>query len=44
MTKSKLLMEESGVMDKNHWPAASNCQILQHNVVSSSHCQVFESN
>jgi len=32
-----LLMEETGVLRENHRPAASHCQTLSHNVVSSSH-------
>jgi hypothetical protein len=34
--RSVLLMEETGVPRENHQPAASHCQTLSHNVVSSS--------
>jgi len=30
---SVLLVEETGVPGENHWPAASHCQTLSHNVV-----------
>jgi uncharacterized protein YjaG (DUF416 family) len=31
---SVLLVEETGVTGENHWPVASHCQSLSHNVVS----------
>jgi hypothetical protein len=33
---SVLLMEGTGVPEENHRPAASHCQTLSHNVVSST--------
>ena len=33
--RSVLLLEEIGVAGENHRPAASHCQALSHNVVSS---------
>jgi hypothetical protein len=34
--RSVLLVDESGVSGENHRPAASNYQIISHNVVSST--------
>ena len=34
--RSVLLMEETGVPRENHWPTASDWQILSHNVVLST--------
>ena len=34
--QSVLLVEETGVPGENHRPAASHCQTLSHNVVSST--------
>ena len=34
--QSFLLVEETGVPRENHPPAASHCQTLSHNVVSST--------
>jgi hypothetical protein len=36
--QSVLLVEETGVPKENHRPAASHCQTLSHNVVSSTPC------
>jgi hypothetical protein len=33
---SDILVEETGVHGKNHWPVASHWQTLSHNVVSST--------
>ena len=35
--RSVLLVGETGVPGKSHRPAASHCQTLSHNVVSSTH-------
>jgi hypothetical protein len=32
-----LLVEETGIQWENHWPAASHCQTLSHNVVFNLH-------
>jgi hypothetical protein len=34
--RSVVLVEETGVARENHRPAASDCQTLSHNVVSST--------
>jgi hypothetical protein len=34
--RSVLLMEETGVPGKNHWPTTSHWQTLSHNVVLST--------
>jgi hypothetical protein len=36
--RSVLLVEETGVPGENHWPVASHCQTLSHNVLSSTPC------
>ena len=36
--RSVLLVEETGVPGENHWPVASQWQILLHTVVSSTPC------
>jgi hypothetical protein len=36
--RSVLLLEETGVPGENQWPAASQWQILSHNVVSNTPC------
>ena len=35
--RSVLLVEETGPHGENHRPAGSNCRVLSHNVVSSTH-------
>ena len=35
--RSVLLVEETQVPGENHQPVASHCQILSHNVASSTH-------
>jgi hypothetical protein len=34
--QSVLLVEETGMHGKNHWPVASHWQTLTHNIVSST--------
>jgi hypothetical protein len=34
--RSVLLVEETGVSEENHQPATRQCQILSHNVASST--------
>jgi hypothetical protein len=34
--QSVLLVEDTGVPGKNHWPAASHWETLSHNVVSNT--------
>ena len=41
---SVLLMEETGVLGENHWPAISHWQTLSHNVVSSTPRHAFLNN
>ena len=36
LLRSVLLVEETGVLVENHWPAASHWKTLSHNVVSST--------
>jgi len=37
-------VEETGVPEGNHRPAASNCETLSHDVVSSTPSHVWDSN
>ena len=34
--RSVLLVDETGILGENHWPAASHWQTLSHNIVSST--------
>ena len=42
--QSVLLVEESGIVYRNHWPASNHRQTLSHNVVSSTPHHVLEWN
>ena len=42
--RSVLLVAETGVPGENHRPAASHCQTLSHNVVSSKPHHMWDSN
>jgi hypothetical protein len=36
---SVLMVEETGVLGENHWPAIGHLQTLSHNAISSAPCK-----